>query len=291
MRSEVREWIEAALDATGEQTEIELVGDMIRDIPARVFSELLGVDAEKHAAFISRISEESVRIFEMDPELAGPSTAAWSELTRWVDELLEIHEPGTPDANVLDHMLAQKAMGKMSDEDIRVSLVTLLAASTDTTQILAGLMFTSFLDNPDQWQRLREDPSLVPSAVTEAARYRPGDAWIFRVATVDKEIAGVPVYAGDHVFALIGAAHRDPAVFTNPEIFDIGRTGERLPLNWGVGRHFCLGRMFAVMELEEMLRATSARWVTIEHSDPAAAREASYLDAGTSVHIRVTPAN
>ncbi|MBT2486739.1 MULTISPECIES: cytochrome P450 [unclassified Microbacterium] len=286
MRDDVRADIDAALDAMGDAADVELVDQLIRDVPARVFARLLGVDLNEHGAFISRISEESVRVFEMDPTLGEHVTLAWTELTNWVDDLIALHTPGAPDSNVIDHLLAQQAAGNITANDIRSALVTLLAASTDTTQILAALMFWSFAENPDQWQRLRENPELASSAVTEAARYRPGDAWIFRVATVDTAIEDVPVYAGDHVFALIGAAHRDQRVFANPDQFDIGRS-ERMPLNWGVGRHFCMGRMFAVMELEEMLLATTRRWERIEHQDPVAASAAPYLSVQQSLPVRV----
>ncbi|MBT2483563.1 MULTISPECIES: cytochrome P450 [unclassified Microbacterium] len=286
MRDDVRSDIEAALDEIGDATEVELVDQLIRDVPAGVFARLLGVDPIADGGFISRISEESVRVFEMDPTLGEHVTLAWTELTNWVDDLIAIHTPGTPDSNVIDHLLAQQAAGNVTANDIRSALVTLLAASTDTTQILAALMFWSFAQNPDQWQRLRENPELASSAVTESARYRPGDAWIFRVATVDTQIDDVPVREGDHVFALIGAAHRDERVFTDPHRFDIGRSG-RMPLNWGVGRHFCMGRMFAVMELEEMLLATSRRWERIEHQDPAAAATAPYLAVQQQLPLRV----
>lgn len=286
MRADVRADIEAALDAMGDATDVELVDQLIRDVPARVFARMLGVDPIEHGAFISRISEESVRVFEMDPTLGEHVTLAWTELTNWVDDLIAIHTPGAPESNVVDHLLAQQTAGNITANDIRSALVTLLAASTDTTQILAALMFWSFAENPDQWQRLRDNPELVSSAVTESARYRPGDAWIFRVATVDTAIDDMPVRAGDHVFALIGAAHRDRRVFADPDRFDIGRSG-RMPLNWGVGRHFCMGRMFAVMELEELLLAATRRWDRIEHQDPATAAAAPYLSVQQILPVRV----
>lgn len=285
MRDDVRAGIERALDDIGDAEEVELVEQLIRGVPAGVFARLLGVDPIAHGDFISRISEESVRVFEMDPTLGEHVTLAWTELTNWVDDLIAIHTPGSPDDNVIDHLLAQQAAGNVTANDIRSSLVTLLAASTDTTQILAALMFWVFAENPDQWERLRQHPELVSSAVTECARFRPGDAWIFRVATVDTMIEDVPLAAGDHVFALVGAAHRDPRVFTGPERFDIARK-ERMPLNWGVGRHFCMGRMFAVMELEELLLATSRRWDRIEHRDADSAA-APYLSVQHRFPVRV----
>lgn len=286
MRDEVRAGIEELLDAIGDSESVELVSQLIRGVPAGVFARLLGVDPVAHGTFISRISEEAVRVFEMDPTLGDHVTEAWTELTNWVDELIALHSPGPADGNVIDHLLAQKAAGKVTATDIRSALVTLLAASTDTTQILAGLMFWSFAENPGEWQRLREQPELASSAVTESARYRPGDAWIFRVATIDTTIDDMPVKAGDHVFALIGAAHRDPRAFTDPDRFDIGRS-ERLPMNWGVGRHFCMGRMFAVMELEELLLATSKRWERLEHRDRSAAANAPYLSVQQQLPLRV----
>ena len=290
MREEVRAWIDQAMADIGTRTEVELVSELIARVPGMLFARLLGIDPQDNREFISHISEEAVRVFEMDSTTTAQVTAAWNSMTVWVDDLVGRHRPASPADNLLDHLLAQQALGRLSATDVQVCLVTVLAASTDTTQILAGSMFCAFAESPEQWQRLRQEPALVSSAVMEAARYRPGDAWIFRVATVDGEIEGVPVAAGDHVFALIGAAHRDPSVFADPDRFDIGRSGERTPLNWGVGRHFCLGRMFAVMELEEMLAAASRRWAAIEHLDPAAAEAAPYLSIQASLPVRVRPA-
>ncbi|MDX2600343.1 cytochrome P450 [Streptomyces caniscabiei] len=274
LRGRVRQMISDLLDKAERPEGFDLADEVIKHIPSKLFALLLGV-ADSESDFIGRISEETIAVFSMDPELEEAVRRAYAEEDAWVEALLNRPEAGEGD-NLVAHLLAQKDAGKLDAEEVHNAVVTLLAASVDTTQALAGLMMWSFIENPEQWQRLREDMSLVPGAVLEAARWRPGAAWTFRIALIDTELRGIPVSAGEPIFALVGSANRDPQAFSDPDRFDITRKGVPAPLNWSVGRHFCMGRMLAVMELEELLRVTATRWRGVRHADPAAAAAAPY---------------
>ena len=92
---------------------------------------------------------------------------------------------------------------------------------------------------------LRRAPSA--SAVEEMLRYDGPTQAMTRIALEDTRIGGVPIRRGDRVFALLNAANRDPAVFADPDRFDIGR-GETRHISFGVGGHFCLGAPLARLE-------------------------------------------
>ncbi|MFF4260194.1 cytochrome P450 [Streptomyces sp. NPDC001663] len=283
VRGQVRRMIDELLDKAERPEGFDLADEVIKHIPSKLFALLLGVD-ESESDFIGRISEETVAVFSMDPEKEEAVRQAYQEEDAWVEALLA--RPGAAEGdNLVAHLLAQQDAGKLDAEEVHNAVVTLLAASVDTTQTLAGLMMWAFIENPDQWELLRSDMSLIPGAVREASRWRSGTPWIFRIALTDTEVRGVPVSAGEPIFALVGSANRDPRTFQDPDRFDITRKDVPGALNWSVGRHFCLGRMFSVMEMEELLRATATRYSRLRHADPDAAAQAPYLSPMKSLPV------
>ena len=113
---------------------------------------------------------------------------------------------------------------------------------------------------PDQLQRLRDDPSLIPAAVDELLRFDSPVQTDFRRALTDCEVNGFPLKRRDNIVVLLGAANRDPDVFENPDALDVGR-GDRSHLSFGRGIHHCIGAPLARLEgrivLEMMLERFS----------------------------------
>ena len=108
-------------------------------------------------------------------------------------------------------------------------MVGLVNASHETTTNLIGNTILALLRNPDQWQKLRAEPRLVPNAVEEGLRYESPVQMLGREAAEDVAVGGIPVSKGEHVMVLIGAANRDPAVFPDPDRFDVTRDEYRPP--------------------------------------------------------------
>ena len=96
----------------------------------------------------------------------------------------------------------------------------------------------ALLRNPDQLQRLRENPDLIPAAVEELLRFDSPIQVDFRRVLTDREVNGFPVRKGDTIAVLLGAANRDPSVFENPDCLDVGRN-EAPHLSFGRGIHHC----------------------------------------------------
>ncbi|MEH1166473.1 cytochrome P450 [Micromonospora sp. CPCC 205539] len=287
-RAMIAERIATLLARADRPAGLDLVRDVARHIPAHLFAHLIGVSPRQRAYF-NRISIEAFRVFEMNPELGDGVTGAWRDAAAWVNGLIESQRGETGDT-LLPYLAEQRRAGLLDEDEMRLAVTMLLIGSVDTTQGLMGVMMRAFVDCPDQWQALREDPSRVPAAVLEAARWRPAEPWIFRVAPDGVELEGIPARPGEHIYALIAAANRDPAVFENPDTFDINRVGEHLPLTWGLGRHFCLGRSFAVMELEELLLGCLLRWPALGYRDPVSGAAASYFSARFTLPVKpVTP--
>jgi cytochrome P450 len=135
-----------------------------------------------------------------------------------------------------------------------------LAPDTTRNQLAAAVQV--FCEHPDQWALLAEHPELAHKAVEEAMRYSPVIFTGLRVAVEDVELADVRIPAATLVIANTSAANRDPAVYTDPDRFDITRENAPAMLTFGGGIHYCLGSHLARIELAEAL-TTMAR-----HVDP-----------------------
>jgi len=107
----------------------------------------------------------------------------------------------------------------------------------------------ALLRHPDQWAMLRDHPALIPNAIEEILRYESPVQAVGRTASEPVELGGVGVEKNDIVVSLVGGANRDPAVFEDPERFDVTRKDLR-PLSFGGGIHFCLGAQLARIEAE-----------------------------------------
>jgi cytochrome P450 len=140
----------------------------------------------------------------------------------------------------------------------------MLAASTDNTNASLSHAVMAFADNPQQWDILRKNPAMLADAVQECARMRPNNWSDPRIAREDQEFAGIALPKGTWLFASIIAGNYDPSVFDKPHEFRITRERPRPILNFGSGRHLCLGRPVALVELEETLRLLVDRFARIE---------------------------
>jgi cytochrome P450 len=129
----------------------------------------------------------------------------------------------------------------------------LLFAGYDTTRNQLGLAMSLFCEHPDQWRLLAERPDLVPAAVEEVMRVAGTVAVVPRFATCDLDVDGCLIPAGTLVMLSLSAANHDPAVYRDPEAFEI--TAAREPqMGFGGGLHYCLGTSVARSEMQEALR-------------------------------------
>jgi cytochrome P450 len=125
----------------------------------------------------------------------------------------------------------------------------LFSAGHETTTGLIGNAVLTLLRHPEQLRRLGAEPARVRPAANEFLRYEPSIHMTSRMAIADVDAGGVTIPAGDAVVILLAAANRDPARFTDPDTFDVGRPDNE-PLTFGGGFHHCLGHALARLETE-----------------------------------------
>jgi cytochrome P450 len=243
--------------------EVEFVHEVTSSLPSQVVGEMMGLPPEDWA----RINEWAERQTSgQDPDInpdgyhpesgeVNPSVEmalyaiAWAERRR--------AEPRRDDLTSLI-LEAEVDGAPMTDIEFGSFFVQLVTAGNDTTKTMLSSGLLALLQHPDQLQALRDDPSLIPSAIEEILRWANPLHYFRRTASADTELHGVPIAAGDKVAMMYTSANRDEAVFADPHRFDV-RRDPNPHLSFGIGEHFCLGAHLARLEgrvfLEELLAA------------------------------------
>jgi cytochrome P450 len=154
---------------------------------------------------------------------------------------------------------------KLVDMMVALYCQTLMVAGNETTRTAISAAIKLFADHPSQYQRLLQDESLIDSAVEEILRFHSPVLGFMRTAMADTELEGQQIASGDKVYMVYGAANRDPAVFQQPEEFDIDRFRKPFPMHlaFGLGEHMCMGASLARMELRILLKHFRSRYSAI----------------------------
>ena len=138
---------------------------------------------------------------------------------------------------------------RLDDVEITGFCTMLGGAGAETVTKLVGNAVVAFADNPDQWQKLKDDPGKIPAAFEELLRYEGPSQYQIRTTTRDVTLHGNTIPAGDPVLLINGSASRDERFFPDPDRFDIDRERKvGYNLNFGYGIHSCLGAALARME-------------------------------------------
>jgi hypothetical protein len=192
--------------------------------------------------------------------------------------------PGGFGAQIFDAMDA----GELEPEEAELLVRVFLTAALDTTIFGIGLGLHSFATNPEQWQQLLQEPTLVPSAFDEILRHTAPSPFIGRTTAVDVEIGGARIPADDKVIMFVAAANRDPRRWERPDDFDVRRkpTGH---VAFGVGIHGCVGQMVARLEAEVVFNALVRRVKSFELDGPPRIKPTNWLRGFASLPLAVVP--
>jgi pimeloyl-[acyl-carrier protein] synthase len=153
-----------------------------------------------------------------------------------------------PRDGLIRAMMAAEVDGaRLTEEEIIANLIVTMVGGQETTTNLIGNGMLTLLRNPVEMERLREDPSLIPSAVEELLRYESPSQHTARLAPADLEMGGRKIRKRQALIAVMGAANRDPERFPEPNRLDIERKDNR-HLAFGWAAHFCFGAALARLE-------------------------------------------
>lgn len=252
----LRPWVRGLardlLTAMREGESADLVEQFALPFSVQVICELLGVPAEDRSRF--RVWTEWV--FSTTPVSPDEFMANHLAFRAYMGSLVEQRREAPRDDLISALIRAQDDEDQISAQELVDLCNSLLLAGHETTAAQIANFVDVLLHSPQGWQRLLDDPDLVPSAVEELTRFVPlmSGSVFPRYADEDIEVGGTLVHAGEGVLVSLGAADRDPARFTDPETIDLGR--EQNPhLGYSHGAHHCFGAALARVELQEALRA------------------------------------
>ena len=176
----------------------------------------------------------------------------------YADELIAERRDGTGDDFTSGLIRARYEEDRLSEEELRVSIVLMISGGIDTTRNQLGLAMQTFMEHPDQWRLLADRPELGPNAVEEVMRVNPTTTWVTREALEDLEFEGLEIAAGTTIHLLSGAAGSDPRVFPEPA-FDITAEDRPRHFGFGGGLHHCIGHFVARGDMSEALPLLAAR--------------------------------
>jgi len=260
LRPRAQQIVDRLLDAAVARGDIDVIADLAYPLPVTIISEMLGVPAEDHEVF-QGWSREMARSLDPDfvlpPEVVLRRQKAREEFAEYFRALIARRRGDLRDDLVSALIAVEDGGETLSEDELLATCILLLIAGHETTVNLIGNGMLALLRHPDQMALLRDDPSLIKTAVEELLRFDPPVQLTGRTAKEDIPLSEGVLPKGQQAILLLGAANRDPRQFTDPDRLDVTRAENR-HLAFGMGIHFCLGAPLARIEgqiaIGEMVR-------------------------------------
>jgi methyl-branched lipid omega-hydroxylase len=261
---------------------IDVVSDFAALIPLEVICDMMGIPEDSRAMVLRATN---VILAGGDPDL-------YPDLNVWVAENLQAgadlsdlmnrlaaERLERPTGDLTSALITTEVDGeKLSHQEIGSFFILLCVAGNETTRTAISQGVLALSEHPAQRARWMADPSLTPTAVEEVVRWASPVTWMRRTATRDGELHGHRFRAGDKFLLMYGAANRDPAVFADPHVFDLGRTPNPHVGFGGHGPHFCLGAHLARREIGVAFRTLFETLPDLEVTGEPDRLQASFIN-------------
>jgi cytochrome P450 len=286
LEPKARNFARRVLDEVDPSTTQEFAEQVAAPLPTWMIAELLGAPPEDWEQFRAW---SDATVGTADPEIEMDSFVALGQLYEYFQELIKARRDSTksPD-DLLSVLIAAEMDGqRLSDDDLLNFCYLLLVAGNETTRNLIALGTLALIERPAQFRKLRDDPSLVPTAVEEMLRFTNPVASMARCATQDVELRCQAIREGEMVVMLYGSANRDEDIFgPTAEEFDIARNPNP-HIAFGCGEHSCLGAQLARLEARVMFSELLHRFPEIELAGEVSRMKATIVPGVKRMPVRL----
>jgi cytochrome P450 len=286
----IRAIVVKILDRLEGQETCDLVTDVAQPAVSRVIHSFMGVPEEDDATW-ARLMNSVLGAADPDINPGGFEGALDKDLPEIFDRCRKLiadrREHPTDDlTSVLVH--AEVEGQKLEEHEIVMGFFLLVAAGNDSTKATYCSGMRALMEDPEQMQLLREDPSLIPDAVEESLRVFPAFAHFRRTATCDTELHGQKIKEGDKVVMWYVSSNRDETRFEDPDRFDLRRKAEHQAFGGG-GRHTCLGMALARLELRVMMEETLKRYPDVALAGTPTYVQSLFINQLKTLPVRLVP--
>lgn len=286
MHDSIDEHARRVVDALGAGGELDLVRNVSAEMPLLVLADILGIPAaDRHLLY-----DWTNRMVGFDDPAAGDHksyVSAFAELFSYAAELTK-RKRAHPSDDVWSLVVNAEVDGdRLSDDELDRFFQLLVIAGNETTRNLLNGTILTLSRHPDQWARLKQDPTLLAGAIEEVLRFHSPVMCFRRTATTDTELGGQRIRAGEKVVLYYSSANRDADVFVDPDRFDITRR-DNPHVAFGSGPHFCLGNAVARLEARVLLATLFERFPTIEVIGPAVRLRSNFINGISELPVRLS---
>ena len=257
--------VERLIEEVQPRGKMDIIWDFAYPLPVTVIARLMGVPPADHGK-LKRWSGKIVEFMATPkpaPEVLMSSQDALLALQDYFRSTFRRRRVDPRDDLISALVAAEEAGERLTEEELISTCVTLLIGGHETTTYLISSGVLALIQHPEQLRKLRANPDGARMAVEEMLRYEGPFQRNRRLATEAVELDGHLIRKGQLLVQMLGAANRDPAVFPNPDSFDIERHPNR-HVSFGHGPHFCIGAPLARLEAPIAINALLRRLPNLE---------------------------
>jgi cytochrome P450 len=247
LRESVQRHVDDLIEEMREQPQPDIKLHLANKLPVRVIVDLIGVP-QNDRELIWEWSEAVGRLFSLDEKSLREADDAIDAFRDYVGETVQKVRRTGEGPELAKLMLDSREEEVMTEDELVAMYLLILFGGSETTTNLLGNGFLDLQRHRDQWDLLRDDPSLVAGAMDELMRYDSPHHYLPRVVAEDFELHGTTLRAGQTAIIVMGAANRDEAKFPDPDRLDVTRPNKREHLSLAFGAHHCLGAALARLE-------------------------------------------
>lgn len=270
LREHIRQIAEELVDELAARGRFDVMAGLANSLPAIVTAEMLGVPTSDHELLKSWSQDfaEMLGNFQHNPGRAKKTLQSVEAMVAYFRAAV-VREAAHPTDGLINALVTAEVDGnRLSEEEIVANVIVTMVGGQETTTNLIGNGLLTLLRQPDQLERLRSDPTLMPSAVEELLRYESPSQHTARLAPAGAVLGGKEIPEGAAVIAVMGAANRDPERFGDPDRVELDRQDNR-HLAFGWASHFCFGAPLARMEGQIAFETLLTRFSELSLADEA----------------------